>query len=157
MSLDYFDLCFFCCFPAGAPQLFFFCRLQAYHFMLNGVPSLFMIMKCYFVLPALCLLNLSAKLPSPHQEISGLRFDLLCLPLFVEFFCSVRNGLNRCLFLVATLSCFFSVLILKAQQKVMLCHKQACHHKSVLLDHMSVLVFLFRLEGTKAKRALELN
>ena len=45
-----------------------------------------MIMKCDFVFPALCLLNRSVKLPSLHREISGLRFALLSLLLFVEFF-----------------------------------------------------------------------
>ena len=45
--------------------------------------------KCDFVLPALCLLNRSAKLPSPHQEISELRFVLLSF--FELFFVGVVN------------------------------------------------------------------
>lgn len=101
LSLNYVDLFYVVLFL----RVFFF-FLHAYHFMRNGEPSLFVIMKCDFVLPALCLLNRSAKLPSPHQEISELRF--VFLSFFEVFFVGV---VYETVSIAAFFSCYSKLFI----------------------------------------------
>lgn len=101
--------------------------------MRNDASIFLMIMKCGFVFPALCLLNHSVQLPSPHQETSELRFVVLSLPLFAEIF--FFGVMYETVSIVALVGCHFKLVFSCSVFIILACYE--CGKKPTLYQGIS--------------------